>query len=62
MTYFKLNNLFTSSQYGFIPGRSAVIQLLKLVDKWTAQLEAGGQIDVIILTLKRLSIRFHTRD
>jgi len=38
-------------KYGFIKGRSAVLQLLRILDEWTEMLE-GGQIDVIIQTLK----------
>jgi len=38
-------------QYGFIKGRSTVLQLLRILDEWTEMLE-GGQIDVIIQTLK----------
>jgi len=30
----------------FIKGRSTVSQLLQILDKWTASLENGGQIDV----------------
>jgi len=33
-------------QYGFIKGRSTVLQLLRILDEWTEMLE-GGQIDVI---------------
>ena len=28
-------------------GRSTVLQLLKIMDDWTAQLDCGGQVDVI---------------
>ena len=42
-----VNNLFSSKQYGFIKGRTTVLQLLKILDDWTEMLEHGGQIDVI---------------
>lgn len=45
--YFNVNNLFSNKQYGFIKGRSTVLQLLKIMDDWTEMLEHGGQIDVI---------------
>ena len=32
---------------GFIKGRSTVIQLLKIMDEWTYNLEQGIQIDVV---------------
>ena len=47
VNYFFVNNLFSDKQYGFIKGRSTVLQLLKLLDDWTDKLEKGGQIDVI---------------
>jgi len=36
--------------HGFIKGRSTVLQLLKIMDDWTAQLDSldsGGQVDVV---------------
>jgi hypothetical protein len=47
MKYLLCNNIFSNKQFGFIPGRSTVLQLLKVLDMWTSQLERGGQIDVI---------------
>lgn len=47
MYYFKTNNLFSRKQFGFIKGRSTVLQLLTLLDKWTQSLESRGQTDVI---------------
>ena len=42
------NSYFSNKQYGFIKGRSTVLQLLKIMDDWTtSQLDSGGQIDVI---------------
>ena len=34
-------------QFGFMKGKSTVLQLLQILDDWTLQLEDGGQIDVI---------------
>jgi len=47
MEHFKVNNLFNDNQYGFIKGRSTNLQLLSVLDKWTKDLDDGGQIDVI---------------
>jgi len=47
MNYFQENKLFSACQYGFIKGRSAVLQLLKIMDDWTSSLDHGNQIDVI---------------
>ena len=47
MDHFLKNNLFTKQQYGFIKGRSTVLQLLSVLDYWTEKLEKGGQVDVV---------------
>lgn len=47
MNHFTSNNLFSKKQFGFISGRSTVLQLLNVVDKWTQDLETGGQIDIV---------------
>ena len=47
MSYFFNNDFFSNKQYGFIKGRSTVLQLLRIMDDWTCQLESGSQIDVI---------------
>ena len=44
---FLTNNLFSAKQYGFIKGRSAVLQLMRVVDEWTIMLDQGKQIDII---------------
>ena len=51
--HFIVNGLFSNKQYGFIKGRSTVLQLLKVLDKWTECLETGGQIDVIYTDLEK---------
>ena len=58
------NNLLSQTQFGFIKGRSTVLQLLKVLDEWTESLQSGGQIDVIYTdkTLKRHLIKYHIRD
>ena len=35
-----------TKQYGFIKGRSTMLQLLQMMDKWTECLEYGGQVDI----------------
>ena len=47
MDNFLSNDLLSNNQYGFIKGRSTVIQLLKIMDEWTYNLDKGIQIDVI---------------
>jgi len=41
------NKLLSNKQYRFVHGRSTMLQLLNMLDKWTEELESGGQIDVI---------------
>jgi len=45
MNFFFENSYFSNKQYGFIKGRSTVLQLI--MDDWTAQLDYGGETDVI---------------
>jgi len=51
--YFITNNLLSNKQYGFIKGRSTVLQLLKVLDDWSEMLEFGGQIDVLYTDLEK---------
>jgi len=41
------NSYFSTKKYGFIKGRSTVLQLFKIMDEWATQLNYGGQVDVI---------------
>ena len=47
------NNLFSSNQYGFIPGRSTVLQLLAVLDDWYRILDFGGTVEVIYTDFKK---------
>ena len=53
MTYMLANNLFSLQQFGFLPGISTVLQLLKVLDKWTEILDGGGCVDVIYCDFKK---------
>ena len=44
-----INDLFSVRQYGFIIGRSTVLQLLKVLESWVNTLDEGGTIDDINL-------------
>ena len=44
--HMQVNNLFSDKQFGFIPQRSTVLQLLTVLDKWTETIDTGGYIDV----------------
>ena len=41
------NKLLSNRQYGFIKGRSTLLQLLNMLETWTHDLDSGGQIDAI---------------
>jgi len=47
INYLLENSLLSDKQYGFVKGRSTMLQLLHMIDKWTEYLEYGGQIDTI---------------
>ncbi|MFZ2540121.1 MAG: reverse transcriptase domain-containing protein [Oscillospiraceae bacterium] len=47
MNFVLQNKFLSNKQYGFVKGRSTMLQLLHMLDKWTDYLEDGGQIDAI---------------
>ena len=47
LKYFKDNNILSNKQYGFLPGRSTVLQLLIVLDQWTEAVDNGFYVDVI---------------
>ena len=47
INFMKSNKLFTNKQFGFLGGRSTVLQLLILLDQLTEILDGGGAIDII---------------
>ena len=53
MKHFVQNDLFSNKQYGFLKSRSTVLQLLRIIDEWTFNLEAGGQIDCIYMDFEK---------
>ena len=49
MNHMMVNNLFSSQQYGFVKGRSTVLQLLNVMDVWTNAIDKGDSIDTVCL-------------
>ena len=47
MQYVFPNHLLSTKQFGFIEGRSSLIRLIKLLDKWTFYLDNYDGVDVI---------------
>ena len=53
MIFFLDNDFFRNTQYGFLKGRSTVLQLLSIIDEWTTNLDSGGQIDCIYMDFEK---------
>jgi sarcosine oxidase/L-pipecolate oxidase len=47
------NNLLSTKLFGFIKGRSTVLQLLHVMDKWTTTLDQGGEVDIVFCDLMK---------
>ena len=45
--HMKKNKLFSKKQFGFLSGRSTILQLLRVMDEWTSILDRGGAVDVV---------------
>src|SRR5207253_10310654 len=41
LSFIKANNLLLDDQFGFVPGRSACLQLLSVLDDWTSSIDVG---------------------
>ena len=52
-SYMKENGLFSSKQYGFIYGRSTVLQLITILDTWTYEIDRGHHTNVIYMDFKK---------
>ena len=61
LDHFFSNNLFSNCQFGFLKGRSTVLQLLHIMDEWTECLETGGQINAIYTDFEKAFDSDHTR-
>ncbi|XP_076037549.1 uncharacterized protein LOC143022998 [Oratosquilla oratoria] len=53
MEHMTRNDLFSDSQFGFLTGRSTVLQLLHVIDKWTRVIDDGGETDAIFLHFQK---------
>ena len=47
------NKLFSKQQYGFIPGRSTMLQLLHVIDQWNDALDKGDAVEVAYLDFQK---------
>ena len=53
VSHMLINNLFSDTQFGFISGRSTLLQLLHVMEKWTSYLEDGQDIIVAYLDFQK---------
>lgn len=47
MKHMRKYGLFSKKQFGFIFRRSKVLQLIKVLDKWTTTIDEGQAVDVV---------------
>ena len=53
MDHLTKNDLLSDQQFGFIKGRSAVIQLLKVLDEWSQTIDQGESIDCVYMDFQK---------
>ena len=53
MTHLNNNNLLSDCQYGFRQNRGCILQLLKVVDEWSKDIDENKQIDCIYLDFRK---------
>ena len=51
--HLKENDLISNKQFGFVNKRSATLQLIKVMEYWTNELENGNNLDVIYFDFKK---------
>ena len=51
--YMQVNKLFSPNQFGLITGRSTVLQLLTVLDKWSEALDMGLNVYCIYMDFKK---------
>jgi hypothetical protein len=49
ISHMRRHNLLGNNQYGFVSGRSTTLQLLRVLDEWTAILDGRDDIDVMYM-------------
>ena len=53
------NNLFSTSQHGFISGKSCITQLLEFMEDITESIDNGKDVDIVYLDFSKATIRLH---
>jgi len=49
MDHLRLNNFVSNKQFGFLRGRSANLQMIRVMDDWTKCMDQGMTVDVIYM-------------
>ena len=60
--HMKSNKLFSKKQFGFISGRSTVLQLIQVIDNWTEILDEDACVDVAYCDFMKAFTRCVTKD
>ena len=55
------NNLFSTSQHGFISGKSCMTQLLELMEDITESIDNGKDVDIVYLDFSKAFDKFPHR-
>lgn len=53
LRHMKHHHILSNKQYGFLPGRSTLLQLLTTLEKWIQDLDHGKQVDVIYTDFRK---------
>lgn len=53
LDYMKDNKILSNKQFGFLGGRSTILQLLKVFDKWADVLDKGGIVDTVYFDFQK---------
>ena len=53
LMHLKRHAILSNRQFGFLPGRSTVLQLLTCLDRWTEALDRGEEVDIIYTDFKK---------
>ena len=47
------NHIISDQQFGFVPGSSTTLQLLRALEDWTAELDSGNEVDIIYIDFQK---------
>ena len=54
LSHMTRNSLLSKKQFGFLKGRSTVLQLLRILDKWVQPQDDGRNVDTIYMDFQKL--------